>query len=229
MKTSHGPYYALIEWFARNSVAANLLMFILLLGGLYSAVTIKKESQPPIDTNFITVSIPFLGSSPEDVEEGILIKIEEGIQDIEGIEEIISTGRRGSGTVQIEVRSGYDVPEVMNEIKSRVDAISTFPDNTENPIISRTRFQQQVNLVSVYGDVDERTLKEYAKQILHMTKGEIILTGISLGVDYATTHSCYDPDREGVACGECDSCRLRLKGFAEAGIKDPVPYKNRVL
>ena len=176
MNKSHGPYYAIIEWFARNSVAANLLMLILLFGGLYSVVTIKKESQPPIDTNFITVSMPFLGSSPEDVEEGILVKIEEGIQDIEGIEEIISTGRRGSGTVQIEVRSGYDVPEVMNEIKSRVDAISTFPDNTEKPIVSRTRFQQQVNLVSVYGDVDERTLKEYAKQI----RNEIVsLPGIT--------------------------------------------------
>ena len=176
MKSNHGPYYALIEWFARNAVAANLLMVILLGGGLYSVMTIKKESQPPIDTNYVTVSMPFLGSSPEDVEEGILIKVEEAIQDIEGIQEIISTGRRGSGTVQIEVSSGYDVPEVMNEIKSRVDSISTFPDNTENPIVSRTRFQQQVNLVSVYGEVDERTLKEYAKQV----RNEIVnLPGIT--------------------------------------------------
>ncbi len=179
MNTNRGPYYAVIEWFARNAVAANLLMIILLAGGLYSVITIKKESQPPIDTNFITVFMPFLGSSPEDVEEGILIKIEEAIQDIEGIKEIISTGRRGSGTVQVEVSSGYDVPEVMNEIKSRVDAISTFPENTEKPIVSRTRFQQQVNLVSVYGDVDERTLKEYAKQV----RNEIVnLPGITKAV-----------------------------------------------
>ena len=151
----------------------------MLAGGLYSVITIKKESQPPIETNFITVTMPFLGSSPEDVEEGILIKIEEAIQDIEGIQEIISTGRRGSGTVQVEVRAGYDVPEVMNEIKNRVDAISTFPENTEKPIVSRTRFQQQVTLVSVYGDVDERTLKEYAKQI----RNEIVtLPGITRAV-----------------------------------------------
>ena len=176
MNQKQGWYYAIIEWFARNAVAANLLMMILLLGGLYSVFTIKKESQPPIETNFITVTMPFLGSSPEDVEEGILIKIEESIQDIEGIQEIMSTGRRGSGTVQIEVRAGYDVPEVMNEIKNRVDAISTFPENTEKPIVSRTRFQQQVNLVSVYGDVDERTLKEYAKQV----RNEIVtLPGIT--------------------------------------------------
>ena len=176
MIRNHGPYYAIIEWFARNAVAANLLMAILLLGGLYSVLTIKKESLPPIDTNFVTVSMPFLGASPEDVEEGILIKIEEAVQDIEGIQEIISTGRRGTGTVQIEVSTGYDVPEVMTEIKSRVDSISTFPDNTEKPIVSRTRAQEQVMMVSVYGEVDERTLKEYAKQV----RNEIVtLPGIT--------------------------------------------------
>jgi len=176
VNTNLGWYGSIIDWFARNAVAANLLMIILLTGGLYSVFTIKKESQPPIETNYVTVTMPFLGSSPEDVEEGILIKIEEAIQDIEGIQEIISTGRRGVGEVQVEVRAGYDVPEVMNEIKNRVDSISTFPDNTEKPIVSRTRFQQQVNLVSVYGDVDERTLKEYAKQV----RNEIVtLPGIT--------------------------------------------------
>ncbi len=176
MNSQLGWYHAIIDWFARNSVAANLLMFILLLGGLYSVVTIKKESRPQIETNFITVSIPFLGASPEDVEEGVLIKIEESIQDIEGIQEIISTGRRGSGNVQIEVSAGYEVPDVMSEVKNRVDAISTFPDNTEKPIVSRTLFQQQVNMVTVFGDVDERTLKEYTKQI----RNEIVnLPGIT--------------------------------------------------
>ena len=176
MTTRHGWYYAIIEWFARNAVAANLLMVILLAGGLYSVATIKKESQPPIETNLVTVRVPFLGASPEDVEEGVLIKIEESIQDIEGIHEIISTGRRNSGTVQVEVAADYDVLEVMNEIKNRVDSISTFPENTEKPVVSRTRFQQQVNIVSVYGDVDERTLKEYTKQI----RNEIVtLPGIT--------------------------------------------------
>lgn len=176
MSNQHGWYHAIIDWFARNAVAANLLMAILLVGGMYSVFTIKKEAQPQIETNFVTVQMPFLGASPEDVEEGVLVKIEEAIQDIEGIHEIISTGRRNSGTVQVEVATGYDVLEVMNEIKSRVDSISTFPENTEKPIVSRTRFQQQVQLISVYGDVDERTLKEYTKQI----RNEIVtLPGIS--------------------------------------------------
>jgi len=60
--------------------------------------------------------------------------------------------------------------------------------------------------------------------IIKMTKGQIIILGSQLGVDYSLTHSCYDPDENGRACGRCDSCRLRLKGFAEAGLKDPVEY-----
>ena len=173
---SRNPYESLIEWFARNSVAANLLMVILLAGGLFSAFTIKKESQPKIKTNFITVSMPFLGASPEDVEEGILIKIEEAIQDIEGIKEIVSTARRGRGRVQVEVLTDYDVLNVMDEVKNRVDAIPTFPDNTEKPVVSRQTFEQQVMMISVFGDVPERTLKEFAKQV----RNEIVaLPGVS--------------------------------------------------
>jgi multidrug efflux pump subunit AcrB len=162
---SRNPYEAMIEWFARNSVAANLLMIILLAGGLFTTFTIKKESQPKIETNYITITMPFLGASPEDVEEGILIKIEEAIQDIEGIKEIIATGRRGNARVTIEVLTEYDVLVVMDEIKTRVDAIPTFPDNTEKPVITRQTFDQQVMMVSVFGDVPERTLKEFAKQV----------------------------------------------------------------
>jgi multidrug efflux pump subunit AcrB len=178
---SRGPYAALIEWFARNSVAANLLMVILLAGGLYTVFTIKKEIQPRIETNFISVSVPFLGATPADVEEGVVIKIEEAIQDIEGIQEIYSTARRGSGNVRIEVHADYEVSDVMDQVKNRVDAIPSFPDNTEKPVISRTQFQQQVIFVSVYGDVDERTLKEYSKQVRNeivtlpgVTRAEII-------------------------------------------------------
>ncbi|MEE4294931.1 MAG: efflux RND transporter permease subunit, partial [Xanthomonadales bacterium] len=160
-----GPYAATIDWFARNAVAANLLMVILLAGGLASVFSIKKEIQPRIETNFISINVPFLGATPLDSEEGVVIKIEEAIQDIEGIEEIISTAGRGYGNVSVEVDADYEVTEVMDEVKNRVDSISTFPENTEKPVISRTQFQQQVVMVTVYGDVNERTLKEYAKQV----------------------------------------------------------------
>ncbi len=160
-----GPYAALIDWFARNHVAANLLMAILLLGGIYSAFTIKKEVQPAIEVDVITVGVPFLGATPEDVEEGVLVKIEEAVQDIEGIKEMISTAVRNYGSVNIEVESAYEVLDILDQVKNRVDAISTFPENTEKPSLHRVQFQQQVMMITVSGEVDERTMKEFAKQI----------------------------------------------------------------
>jgi 7-cyano-7-deazaguanine synthase len=87
-------------------------------------------------------------------------------------------------------------------------------------------FEKMANLATRASTEEKRSLAIHAP-LLDMTKAEIILKGVSLGVDYSTTHSCYDPGREGAPCGECDSCLLRLKGFAEAGIEDPLPYKNR--
>jgi multidrug efflux pump subunit AcrB len=178
---TRGPYAAMIDWFARNSVAANLLMVILLAGGLYTAFNIKKEVQPAIDVDVITVGMPYLGATPEDVEEGILIRIEEAVQDIEGIKEMIATAVRGYGSVDIEVESEYEVLDVLDQVKNRVDAISTFPDNTEKPVYSRAQFQQQVLLITVSGGVDERTMKEFAKQIRNevvalpgVTRAEVI-------------------------------------------------------
>ena len=96
---NYGPYSALINWFARNSVAANLLMVILLVGGFYTVLTIKKEIQPRIDTNYITVSVPFLGATPLDVEEGVVINWLRTIKEIDRstfkveIMELDETGR----------------------------------------------------------------------------------------------------------------------------------------
>ncbi|WP_376691214.1 efflux RND transporter permease subunit [Wenzhouxiangella sp. EGI_FJ10409] len=165
MTTERNWYGNIIAWFAHNSVAANLLMLCLLLGGLVTAFTITKEIQPRIETNYVTVSVPYRGGTPRDVEQGVLIKIEEAIQDLEGIREMVSTGREGSGSVQIEVHPDYDVLEVLDEIKTRVDSISTFPAETERPVYQRNTWTQEVIWVSVFGDVDERTLKEAARDI----------------------------------------------------------------
>ncbi len=158
-------YGNIIAWFAHNNVAANLLMVCLIAGGLYTAMTITKEVQPRIETNYVTVSVPYRGGTPRDVEEGVLIKIEEAIQDLEGVREIIATAREGSGTVTVEVEPEYDVLEVLDNIKMRVDSIATFPAETERPTYRRNTWTQEVIWVSVYGDVPERTLKEFARQI----------------------------------------------------------------
>ncbi|GAB4199324.1 MAG: efflux RND transporter permease subunit [Wenzhouxiangellaceae bacterium] len=159
------PYLGIISWFTGNSVAANLLMMVLIFGGLYSALMIKKEIQPKLDPNMITISVPFLGASPSEVEESVLVKIEEAIQDVEGIEKITSTAREGNGTVNVQVYTDYDVQVVLDDVKIRVDGISTFPEQTEAPTINRTQWSQEVMWVSVHGHVSERTLKEFAQQV----------------------------------------------------------------
>jgi 7-cyano-7-deazaguanine synthase len=88
-------------------------------------------------------------------------------------------------------------------------------------------FEQMANLATKAG-VEGRHLSIHAP-LMHLTKGEIIARGLMLGVDYALTLSCYDPDASGAACGECDACQLRLKGFADAGISDPVRYRERAI
>ena len=84
-------------------------------------------------------------------------------------------------------------------------------------------FEKTANLATA-AVVQGNGLYHIHTPIINMTKAEIILTGSKLGVDYSLTHSCYDPDEYGRSCGKCDSCRLRLKGFAEAGLKDPIEY-----
>ena len=155
----------IIAWFARNSVAANLLMIILLVGGLFSAFSIQKQVFPAFDIDVINVRVPYLGAAPQEVEEGVILKIEEAVKDLDGIKQITSTAVEGMGTVSIEVDEDYDVQEVLDEIKVQVDAIPTFPGNTEKPVVYRQKIQQDVIWISVYGEATERELKEFAKNM----------------------------------------------------------------
>ncbi|MCV2883945.1 efflux RND transporter permease subunit [Aestuariibacter sp. AA17] len=155
----------LIAWFARNSVAANLLMWILIIGGLFGAASIQKQVFPTFELNNIVVRVPYLGAAPQEVEEGVIIKIEEAIENLEGIKKVTSTATEGMARVNIEVEDDYDPQIVLDEVKVQVDAIPTFPNNTEKPVIYRQKATQDVLWVSVYGDASERELKEYAKDL----------------------------------------------------------------
>ena len=100
---------------------------------------------------------------------------------------------------------------------------SGYPDCRPEYIES---FERMANLATKAG-VEGRLRLKIHTPLIAMTKAEIIMTGLNLGVDYSLTHSCYDPSSEGISCGKCDSCLLRLKGFAEAGVRDPLSYAER--
>ena len=154
-----------IDWFARNSVAANLLMIFILASGLLTVFTIKQEVFPEFSLDLIAVDVRYLGAGPEEVEEGVSVRIEEAIQGIDGVKRITSTASEGIGTVLVELELGSDPRKVVDDVKSRVDAIDTFPAETEKPIIREITMRRQVVDVAISGDVGEATLKHLAEQV----------------------------------------------------------------
>ena len=154
-----------IDWFARNPVAANLLMVLILAGGTMAAITTKREVFPEINMDRITVEVPYLGAAPEEVEEAVSVRIEEAIQGIDGIKRITSTSAEGMGQVVVELEIGADASRVSDEVKSRVDAIDTFPGETEKPIIREVTNRQQVINIAISGPADETTLKRLGERV----------------------------------------------------------------
>ena len=153
----------IIAWFAANHVAANLLMGLIIVAGIYSASTIRKQTMPDFELNTVEVRVEYLGAAPQEVEEGVVIKVEEAIQDVNGIVKIRSTAREGVGTVVAEISRDEDLNEVLSEIKTRVDAISTFPALTEKAVISKQEVPVAVAYVAIYGDMDPITRKSIAQ------------------------------------------------------------------
>mgnify|MGYP000217739160 CR=1 FL=1 len=156
----------MIAWFTRNHVAANLLLVTIVLAGMFSLNNrIPLEVFPSFEAERINISVSLRGSTPEDVEKGITIRIEEAVQDLEGIERITSRSSEGRGSVTVEVEDGYDPREMLADIKSRVDAINTFPVQAEKPNISLAQRKRDVITVTVASDYGEKEVREFAERV----------------------------------------------------------------
>ncbi len=156
---------AAVAWFARNHVAANCLMAAIIVGGLVSVLKMRIEIFPETAVDVVTVNVPYPGAAPEEVEEGIVTRIEESIQDLQGIKEINSSASEGNATVSAEVATGYNVRDVLDDIKVRVDAVDTLPEEAEEPVIEEIILRNQVLSIAITGDVGEAVLKEIAERI----------------------------------------------------------------
>jgi multidrug efflux pump subunit AcrB len=162
---------------ARHPVAANLLMLFAIIAGLSSAFTVKQEVFPEIDFDIIETRVVYQGAAPDEIEESILQRIEEQIQGIEGIQRVTSFGAEGVGLVWAELTRGARVPRKLDEIKSAVDRITTFPEQAERPEVREMTNRQRVIELVVYGDAGEAVLREFAFRI----KDELTaISGISL-------------------------------------------------
>ena len=149
----------MIAWFAGNGVASNLLMIFIIAAGIASVFFIKIQIFPEFEMRTLQASMVYPGAAPEEVEQAIVIPMEEALQDLTGVSRLRGTAREGVGFVSLEIATGYDVDELLDEAKSRIDSISTFPDGVERPEVRKIEVTTQVLNVSIYGNMDDKALK----------------------------------------------------------------------
>jgi len=156
----------IVAWWARNPVAANLVMVAMFIGGIVSFVTIEREMDPYVEFPGAVVQIAWPGASPADVEEQIVVRLEEALSQVDGVNRMYANAREGSGSVNIQGESDLDEATFLQDVKRAVDQVNTFPPAAERPQIRLFRNRNEVIRVAVSGDesVPERDLKRFAEK-----------------------------------------------------------------
>lgn len=168
-----------IAWFVRNPVAANLMMFVMLVGGFSTLLQLTQEEFPPIDPEAVQVTVEYRGASPAEVEESICIRVEEAIEGTPDVDRIVTRAAEGICIVTAEITIGADVTAAASEIENRIDAIDTFPTESERPRVSKLEVKRPVLKVAISGPISERELKELGQR----ARDEIVsLPGVSQAV-----------------------------------------------
>ncbi|MFK7991401.1 MAG: efflux RND transporter permease subunit [Sandaracinaceae bacterium] len=154
-----------LAYMAKNSVAANVVMLILIGGGLLMVPRITQEVFPQFELDLVLINVPYPGASPQEVEEGVVLPIEEAVRGVDGIQEARSTAQEGVGVVTLELLLGANPDRVLADVKSAVDRITSFPSDVEEPVVSRPAFTSEVISVVVYGDAEEDALRVLADRV----------------------------------------------------------------
>ena len=156
-----------VKWFSRNHVAGNFLMLAILLAGFSAWFKMRKEIFPELAIDAVQVTIPYPNATPIEAERGVNVPVEEAIADLTGIKRIRSTAAQNIGTVTVEAETGHDVRDLLDSVKSRVDAIDNFPLEAEKPVIEEVVVKSPVLKIAITAkdDVDEMTLNRLAEQI----------------------------------------------------------------
>lgn len=154
-----------IKWMAENHVAANILMLVLVAGGLIIGKSIKQEVFPEFEMDMITVSVVYPGASPTDVETGIVLPLENALSGIDNVKRMTASASESVGSIQLEVMEGGDTDEVLDDVKSEVDRIVIFPEDAEKPVVSKVTNRREVMTLAVYGDASERVIFEQAERV----------------------------------------------------------------
>lgn len=155
----------LVTTFVKYPFYANLIIAILLMGGGFGLLTMKKSFFPERSTTDIVVNVVYPGASPKEMEEGVTMRVEEAIRGIIGIKWVNSTSSENFANVTVTTTGEYDIDETLMEVKNAVDGITSFPVDAERPIVYKVRSKSNALFMSLVGDVDLLTLKKYADDI----------------------------------------------------------------
>lgn len=156
---------ALGKWSVEHRVSVNLIMVFLIVAGFFTVIHMKREMFPQFSLDMINISVTYPGASPEEVEEGICVKIEEQLKSLENIKTMYSTALEGHGSVTLELVAGTDINIKLDEIRTEMDLIDSFPEQAEDPVIIEIKNNEPSIYLAVYGDVDERVLRDTAEKI----------------------------------------------------------------
>lgn len=154
-----------IRWFTRNHVAANFLMLLVVIAGFSTWFKLRKEIFPETSVDAVLINIPYPNATPEEVENGLIVPIEEAIADLEGIEEIASTAAQSNAAIVVEAKVGYETRDLMDDIKTRVDAIQNLAEEAEEPVIEDVVIKREVMSIAVSADADEMTLRSLGESV----------------------------------------------------------------
>lgn len=174
---------SVISWFVKNPVAANLLMIGLIVLGLYSLVNrVPLETFPAFEQDVVNIAVSFSGATPREVEQGVTVRVEDAVADLPGVEKIRSSSAEGRSLVRVEIRKQYDTTVVLNEIKSRVDRITSFPDDAERPVVSQlVRVRDVITVVLEQDFEDDVLLKLQTEKIQDEIRALPNVTQTSIG------------------------------------------------
>lgn len=170
----------IIPWFARNPVAANLLMLLVIVLGISAATNLRKEAFPSLEPDSLTISVEYTSGSAQQSEEGLAIKIEDQLEDVSGIKTITSSSTGSGVTVTVEKKSDYDLDTLLSDVKSKVDAISTFPSEAKNPVIEKAQREEHSLWLQLYGDTDRQTLQKLADELKSDLLSDSQISSVSL-------------------------------------------------
>ena len=153
-----------LAWFAKNSVAANIIMVVLLLGGYLKMKNVKQEVFPEFDLDIIVITVPYPGASPAEVEQGVALAAEEAVRGVDGIKRVSVTANEGVASVVVELLMGTDPDRALNDVKAAIDRVTSFPENAERPNVTMLANRFQVISMVIYGDQSEAALRALAEK-----------------------------------------------------------------